>query len=131
MAFEYSRKIRFHETDAAGVMYFANLMVLCHEAYEASLAAFGIDLREFFSSSGLSYPIVHASMDFSHPLYCGDLGVVTVVPVQQTDSSFTLSYRLFCGSDSIAKAVTRHVCINRHRRKTALPSQIIAWMAAL
>jgi 1,4-dihydroxy-2-naphthoyl-CoA hydrolase len=52
MAFIYSRTIHFQETDAAGVVYFANLLALCHEAYEASLAEAGVDLRQFFSSGG-------------------------------------------------------------------------------
>ena len=54
-AFVYTRSIRFHETDAAGVVYFANVLVLCHEAYEASLAAAGIDLGEFFSDPDRSF----------------------------------------------------------------------------
>jgi len=34
MAFVYGRTIRFQETDAAGVIYFSNVLVLCHEAYD-------------------------------------------------------------------------------------------------
>ena len=48
MAFLYTRTIRFHETDAAGVVYFANLLTLCHEAYEAALAEAGLDVKSFF-----------------------------------------------------------------------------------
>ena len=48
MAFTLRRVIRFQETDAAGVVYFANLLALCHEAYEASLAHAGIALKPFF-----------------------------------------------------------------------------------
>ena len=39
MPFTYERTIRLGDTDAAGIMFFANYLVLCHEAYEASLAA--------------------------------------------------------------------------------------------
>ena len=48
MPFEYPRTIRFADTDAAGVVYFAQILSICHEAYEASLQASGIELRQFF-----------------------------------------------------------------------------------
>ncbi|MFS8118916.1 MAG: acyl-CoA thioesterase, partial [Microcoleus sp.] len=45
MSFSYTRTVRFQDTDAAGVVYFANVLAMCHEAYEASLAASGINLK--------------------------------------------------------------------------------------
>lgn len=48
MSFYYTRIVHFQDTDAAGVIYFANILAICHEAYEASLAAFNINLRFFF-----------------------------------------------------------------------------------
>ena len=38
MPFSYSRSVRFADTDAAGVVFFANYLALCHEAYEEALA---------------------------------------------------------------------------------------------
>jgi len=34
MTFAYDRKIHFADTDSAGVVYFARLLSICHEAYE-------------------------------------------------------------------------------------------------
>ena len=34
MAFAYYYTVRFQDTDAAGVVYFANVLRICHEAYE-------------------------------------------------------------------------------------------------
>ncbi|MEM9980588.1 MAG: acyl-CoA thioesterase, partial [Cyanobacteria bacterium P01_D01_bin.2] len=62
-SYTYRRTIRFHETDAAGVVYFANVLTLCHEAYEASLAAAGINVRVFFGGGSLAVPVVHGSVD--------------------------------------------------------------------
>jgi len=68
----YFRTIRFADTDAAGVVYFASLLSICHEAYEASLLRIGVDMRQFFSGSSIALPIVHAEIDFFQPLMCGD-----------------------------------------------------------
>ncbi|MFZ9683665.1 MAG: 1,4-dihydroxy-2-naphthoyl-CoA hydrolase, partial [Cephaloticoccus sp.] len=47
MPFIYERTIRLAETDAAGIVYFANYLGLCHEAYEAALAAAGLPVQSF------------------------------------------------------------------------------------
>lgn len=46
--FIYSRKIHFADTDSAGVVYFSNLLSICHEAYEEVLLSLGINLSNFF-----------------------------------------------------------------------------------
>lgn len=110
MAFVYERTIRFQETDAAGVIYFSNVLVLCHEAYEASLESVGMDLRAFFSPSGqlsgkgvsadagqrdgVAVPIVHAEVDFFQPLFCGDAIAIMLTPRQLGPDSFEIVYLL-------------------------------------
>jgi 1,4-dihydroxy-2-naphthoyl-CoA hydrolase len=144
MAFVYSRIIHFQETDAAGVVYFANLLTLCHEAYEASLAEAGVDLKQFFSSGGeVAVPIAHAAVDFHQPLYCGDRITITLTPRQLNPQSFEITYIITLqnrdeeeGSEidsrPLAQALTRHVCISlRDRRRQVLTSSLVGWIEGL
>lgn len=132
MTFEHTRTVRFHETDAAGVVYFANLLVFCHEAYEASLAAGGIDLAAFFSRGALAYPVVHASVDFRRPLQCGDRITLALTPRSLDPASFELHYRLWLTdrpAQLVATALTRHVCIATiDRARTPLPAAMLRWL---
>ncbi|MEB3163152.1 MAG: thioesterase family protein [Prochlorothrix sp.] len=140
MAFFYYRTIYFADTDAAGVVYFANLLSICHEAYEASLVAAGIQLPDFFRSQTVAIPIAHAQIDFFQPLTCGQLVAVQVQPqALPQPSEFQTQYHLYRVDRSeppteadrpIAQASTRHVCINptlRHRRD--LPDFITHWLS--
>ncbi|MBW4638758.1 MAG: acyl-CoA thioesterase [Gloeocapsa sp. UFS-A4-WI-NPMV-4B04] len=130
MLFSYQRIIRFQDTDAAGVVYFANVLGMCHEAYEESLAASGINLKTFFSNSDIAIPIVHANVDFFRPMFCGDKISICLVPQQITNEKFEVTYELFGVAKEIyAKAITRHVCINPiNRNKEAIPDDIIRWL---
>lgn len=122
MHFVYRRVIRFQETDAAGVVYFANLLSLCHEAYEASLAETGMNLQRFFSGlSEVAVPIVHAEADFYQPLFCGDAIAIALTPRQLNPQSFEITYAITAEADRkaeekgqklLASALTRHVCIS-------------------
>ncbi|MFE4106192.1 acyl-CoA thioesterase [Almyronema epifaneia] len=136
MPFSYGRTIRFAETDAAGVVYFANCLCLCHEAYEAALAEAGVNLKLFFSSGAIAVPIVHAEVDFYQPLFCGDRVEVGLTPQALDQSSFVVSYQIWRGDEGIerdrplAQALTRHVCIDRtSRRRRPLTAELQQWLA--
>lgn len=130
MSFSYQRIIRFQDTDAAGVVYFANVLAMCHEAYEESLAASGINLKVFFSNSDIAIPIVHASVDFFRPMFCGDKISIRLVTQKTTNEKFEVTYKLFGVTEEIyAEAITRHVCINPiSRNKEIIPDDIIQWL---
>jgi 1,4-dihydroxy-2-naphthoyl-CoA hydrolase len=133
MFFTYNRTVRFQDTDAAGVVYFANVLAMCHEAYEASLAASGINLKSFFNNPTVAIPLVHASVDFLRPMFCGDKLLIHLTPQLLGESKFEITYQVVAASSSeqqLAKAITKHVCIDSTTRtKTQLPEAIIQWLA--
>lgn len=128
----YHRIIRFHETDAAGVVYFANVLTLCHEAYEASLAAAGIDVRAFFGGGPFAVPVVHGAVDFRRPLYCGDQVAIALAPHPLDDTSFEIDYTLAnAEQQTVATALTRHVCIDGIRRQRhGLNADLRRWIGS-
>jgi len=130
MPFIYKRVIRFSDTDAAGVVYFANVLSICHEAYEASLIAANINLKLFFSNPTTAIPIVHASVDFLHPLFCGDEINITLQPQKLNIDNFEINYQVLgLNQQLIAKAITRHVCINPvSRNKQELAGEMMLWL---
>lgn len=130
MPFTYIRTIRFQDTDAAGVVYFANVLTMCHEAYEESLAESAINLQSFFQNSDFAIPIVHASVDFSRPMFCGDRITIILLPSQISLNKFEIAYQFFSSTDEVlAKALTTHICIDPNSRtRKYLPIEIIQWL---
>jgi 1,4-dihydroxy-2-naphthoyl-CoA hydrolase len=129
MPFEYLRVIRFSDTDAAGVVYFAQILSICHEAYEASLQAMGIDVRAFFSRGAIAVPITHTTADFRRPLMCGDAIAVQLTPTQTGDDSFEIQYQVLKAGKTAAIATTRHVCIDTAtRQRHPLTPELTQWL---
>jgi len=79
MAFTYRRTIRFADTDAAGVVFFPNYFAICHEAYEESLAAAGIELV-FFGEHAVVVPRDRRARRISASAHLGDKISVTLTP---------------------------------------------------
>ena len=132
MPFTYNRTIRFQETDAAGVVFFTNVLAICHEAYEASLVASGIDLATFFSNPTAAFPIVYARVDFLRPGVCGDRQMIHLTPARLSPESFEITYDTFASADPdrlLSKAMTRHVCIHpTSRQRQPLSEQMETWL---
>jgi 1,4-dihydroxy-2-naphthoyl-CoA hydrolase len=134
MTFTYDRTVRFGDTDAAGVVYFANVLSICHEAYEAALIAAGIDARSFFGGQELAVPIVHGEVDFHQPMRCGDRLVVQVSPVMTAASEFEVRYVVFlAGRDRpVSRGLTRHVCIDvKTRKRILIPAMVKQWIEGM
>jgi 1,4-dihydroxy-2-naphthoyl-CoA hydrolase len=124
MAFSYEYLIQFRDTDAAGVVYFANILSICHVAYEASLIASGIDLKLFVNNPEFAVPITHAAADFFKPLYCGDQVTIELTPRSIDSCRFEINYQL--GS---ATTITKHVVIDPSTRKRKeLPVMLSNWL---
>lgn len=131
LGYIYKRIIRFQDTDAAGVVYFANILAMGHEAYEASLNQAEVNLKSFFVNPDFAIPIVHASVDFRFPLFCGDQVLIELNPEIIKENSFKIQYkiRLDNSDQLIAEAITKHICINpKTRQRQPLPHAIIHWL---
>lgn len=124
MNFIYQRRIYFSETDAAGVVYFANFLSFCHEAYEEALRSSNIELQQLFENRQIVIPILHAECDYLRPLKCGDKIEIEITSEIKNAESFSLHYELFRLSPRkrSARAKTEHLCIDpKSRKRKPLP----------
>lgn len=127
-AFEHRLRVRFQHTDPAGIVFFANILVYCHEAYEELLRAGGIPLEEFLGKREQSLPLGHAEATFKRPFRAGQLVTVRVSVGRIGERSFRLEYDLFGEEgEHLATAATVHVTVDKKTgRSIAVPADLRA-----
>jgi 1,4-dihydroxy-2-naphthoyl-CoA hydrolase len=132
MPFTYHRTVHFADTDSAGVVFFANYLAICHEAYEESLSAKGIDLKTFFAVNGIVIPVSKSEAEYRRPLSCGDRLGVTVQPRALSENSYEIRFEItrMESQGKVAGLVrTEHVCIDSEtRERRPLPGPLLAWV---
>jgi 1,4-dihydroxy-2-naphthoyl-CoA hydrolase len=132
MPFAYHRTVHFADTDAAGVVFFANYFAICHEAYEEALVAQGIELKTFFSENAVIVPIVKSEADYLRPLFCGDKLRITVTPTPLSENSFEIRFEIVkmgLMEKVAARVHTVHVCTSPGKRERALlPPALAHWL---
>ena len=101
-AYIYKRRIAFHETDAAGVVYFANYFRLAEEAETHALASLG----SVVTRDGYLYPRVHAEADYLTPLRFFDEVSVHASIIRIGSSSAHWKFDIFHGEQICATVKT-------------------------
>ena len=127
--FSYRRRIYLSNTDAAGVLYFAEGMTICHEAYEEWLQTRGISLQTILEEQKIAIPIVHCQIDFLRPIFCSDLVEIHLKFTKVTEHKFAIAYQIVSLSSPyklLVKACTNHVCIDpQTRNRVSIPTKLI------
>ena len=134
MPFTYSRTAHFSDTDAAGVVFFANYLAICHEAYEEALSASGIDLKSFFAANQVVVPIAKSEAEYLRPIACGDKLSVSVRPTALSENVYEIRYeitKLGTSAKCAARVRTEHVCIDAtSRARRPFPGPLADWVKA-
>lgn len=135
MDYSYHRTIHLADTDAAGVVYFATLLHICHEAYETCLTTAGIDWQTLLTAGTVAIPIVHAEIDFFQPIRWGDRLIITLQPSSPAPSKLTIKYEIYANPTTdqtqsrLASATTKHLAIHpQQRHRSELPNSIKKWI---
>jgi len=111
-SFEHRLRVRFQHTDPAGIVFFANILVYCHEAYEEFLRANGMPLDELIARREQILPLGHAEATFKRPFRFGQLVTIRVGIGRIGDRSFRVEYDLYDeAGEHLATAATVHVSV--------------------
>lgn len=124
--YKYQTRIKLHQTDAAGRMFFAQQLFVAHDAFESFLLENGMPLRDLDSRYDFSLPIVHAESDLFALLCASDPVTVEIALEKIGTTSFSLKYSLKNeGGDIVGTARTVHVIVDlKTGAKTPVPERI-------
>jgi 1,4-dihydroxy-2-naphthoyl-CoA hydrolase len=107
--FDSRFRVRLHDTDAAGILFYGHLFRHAHDAYEVFMSALGFPLDGLIRT-GCRLPLVHAEADYLMPMHHGEEIRVTVGVAALGGARFTLAYGFRDGVGALrARARTVHV----------------------
>ena len=112
MAFETRFRIRFHDADAAGILFHGNILHLAHNAFEEFLDHVGISWRDYFQNEKYAAPIRKAEIDFYKPLAVGESYSIKVSVAHVGNTSFSIHYRFLDEGRVAAEVKTIHVFVD-------------------
>ena len=107
--FQYVHHVRFEETDAAGIVYFARFFTWCHDAMGAMLDPLDGGYVALVRTRKLGLPAVHVEADYVAPVRFGDEVRIAAHVERLGRSSVAIRFELTRGDDGSKVATVRHV----------------------
>lgn len=117
--FLFPYTISLHDSDAAGIIFSANLFRICHESYEAMMAELGFSIGYLLKHRPFGVPLVHLDGDFMQPSRVGDHLTIEVRVAELGKSSYRMEYLLRTPDGTpCARAATVHVVVETKTYKS-------------
>jgi 1,4-dihydroxy-2-naphthoyl-CoA hydrolase len=122
--FTYRRRVRLKDTDAAGVVFFVNPLVMVHEAFEACLDEGGASIATILTERAFALPIVEATTKQRRPLRVGDDVDIELSLEKLGTSSLIVCGTLKVGDVVVGTTRTVHVAIDPQGASCPLPAAV-------
>lgn len=118
--------VRMHDTDMAGIIFFANQFRFVHDALEDFCESEGLGFDRLFHEENFVFVIVHAEADYKATLRVGDKLEVHLTVENVGNSSFTIEYKIYKKNAVLAgTAKTVHVTLDaKSRKKIPIPAAL-------
>lgn len=125
-------RVRYAETDAMGVVYYANYLAWFELGRTGWIRAHGFTYREL-EEQGLLLPVTHASCDYRQSAHYDDLVRVETTVARLSRASVAFTYRVVRTEPApdtvLAEGRTEHVFLTREGRIARLDRQSPFWLA--
>lgn len=123
-------RVRYAETDAMGVVYYANYLVWFELGRTDWIRAHGVTYREF-EEHGILLPVTHASCDYRQSARYDDLVRIETTATKLTRAGVAFAYRVLRvepGPETLlVEGRTEHVYLSREGRLLRLDRTSPFW----
>ncbi len=115
-------RVYYEDTDAGGVVYYANYLRFCERARTERLRALGIDQRALAAEHGIVFVVRRVEADYLRGAELDDaLQVITRV-IDMGAASLKFEQQIFRGEEHLFSASITIACIDSRRwRATRIP----------
>ncbi len=96
--FEWPVRVYYEDTDAQGVVYYANYFRFMERARTEWLRALGVDQQKMLSEERRMFVVVSTRAEFVMPAQFNDELIVTAGLGEQTRASFDIEQNIYRGS---------------------------------
>jgi acyl-CoA thioester hydrolase len=127
--FRLSVRVYYEDTDAAGVVYYANYLRFMERARTEWLSAQGFDLPTVERTHGIAFAVRRVDIEYLRPARLGDRLDVTFRIVSGGRASFVADQAIRRAEETLTQARVTVACLARQSwRPTRIPAEIAAHM---
>jgi acyl-CoA thioester hydrolase len=128
-AFRFPVRVYYEDTDAAGVVYYANYLRFLERARTEWLSALGFELAGLEQEHGVAFAVHHVDIRYHHPARLGDRLDVTVAMAGHGRARLIADQQVRRGTEVLVDARVTLACLDRvNWRPARIPAPLAARM---
>ncbi|HEX3602826.1 MAG TPA: tol-pal system-associated acyl-CoA thioesterase [Steroidobacteraceae bacterium] len=104
--------VYWEDTDAGGVVYYANYLKFLERARTDWLRAMGVDQQHLRTARQLQFAVVNISVDFLRPAALHDEILVTAELMRLAGATIHFKQTIMRGDEQLIEAVVRVACLD-------------------
>ena len=132
IAFRHPLRVYWEDTDAGGVVFYANYLKFFERARTEWLRALGIGQQRLMAEDGLMFVVADTALRYLRPARLDDLLEITVAVAEAGRASLRLQQQAWCGGELLAEGGIRIGCVASagaaHFRPSRIPASILEKM---
>lgn len=129
--FRWNVRVYYEDTDAAGIVYYANYLKYFERCRTEWLRRLGFDQREMASRDGLQFVVVDLAVQYHRPARLDDALTIDAAVVERARSYVVFRQQARRGAELLASARVKVACVDSGRLAPArMPALLLERMAS-
>lgn len=125
-------RVYYEDTDAGGVVYYANYLKFCERARTDWLRAIGLEQGRLAADQNIIFVVRSVKADYLQPAVLDDLLDVVTTLGKLGHASLVFDQKIQRGGQTLFEALITIACIDRaSKRATPIPPSVRAQFATL
>ena len=124
-SFNHKIKVYYEDTDAGGVVYYANYLKFLERARSEALSEVGLSNLKIKKDYGALIVVKSCNIEFNKSAHLEDKLKINSFITSFTKTSFTMSQSIYRNKDSIVKSKIHLVFINEKGKPIKIPENIL------
>ncbi|MCA7952531.1 tol-pal system-associated acyl-CoA thioesterase [Burkholderia seminalis] len=124
--FTWPVRVYYEDTDAGGIVFYANYLKFFERARTEWLRACGIDQRQLADDTGAIFIVRSTSLDYRAPARLDDTLTIASRPGRIGRASVDFTQEAWCGDTLLVAGQIRLGCVDRNGiRPAAIPQAVL------
>jgi len=125
--FTWLTRVYYEDTDAGGIVFYANYLKFFERARTEWLRAGGVDQRQLSDSTGTVFVVRRTSLDYQAPARLDDLLQIRSHVLRMGRASVEFEQHAWLGEKRLVSGTILVACVDAKQfRPTGLPEEVVA-----
>ena len=122
--FKYKVKVFYEDTDAGGVVYYANYLKFFERARTEAIAEIGLSNKKLLDEFGVLIIVKSCNIDYKKPAKLEDQLEIKSIISSISKSSFKMTQRVFRDDDLLTSSEIHLVIVDKKGKPSRIPDEL-------